>query len=310
MSLIKYLDLPSVKGEYRESFDLSKASWFGCGGKCDILFKPLDDEDLSKFLSLVDKSVPIYVLGAMSNTLVRDSGINGVVIKLGKNFTTAKESNNIISFGSSVLDVNAARIALEKSIKGFEFLIGVPGTIGGNVIMNAGCYGGEISDRFLSCTGFDLKTGEYRVLTKKDIDFKYRSSSVKNIVITKVDFVCEKGDQKEIESKMNDVNLKRDRAQPIKQKTCGSTFKNPNISSLNPEGKKAWQFVKDALSLMLESETKVGGAFFSPKHFNFMINDGTATAKDIETLGELVRKKVFETTGVSLEWEIKIIGNN
>jgi len=309
MVLVKSLDLPNIKGDYRENFDLSKSSWFGCGGKCDVLFKPFDDEDLNRFLSLVDKSVPIYVLGAMSNTLVRDLGINGVVIKLGKNFTSIEESNNVISFGSSVLDVNAANFAFENSIKGFEFLIGVPGTIGGNIIMNAGCYGGEISDRFLSCTGFDLNTGSYRVLTKKDVNFKYRSSSIKDIVITRADFICERADKSEIESKMRDVNLKREQAQPLKQKTCGSTFKNPEVSTLNPSGKKAWQFVKDALNLIPQSETKIGGAFFSSKHYNFMINDGTAKASDIEILGEIVRSKVFETYGINLEWEIKIIGN-
>jgi UDP-N-acetylmuramate dehydrogenase len=302
--MVQITDLPLISGEYRENFDLSKASWFGCGGCADVLFKPKDEDDLSNFLSLVDKSIPIMVLGAMSNTLVRDCGFRGVVIKLGRAFTEIKIQNNILSAGASVLDVNIANFACQNSITGFEFLIGVPGTIGGNVVMNAGCYGGEISQIFSSCVGFSLKTGEYKIFTKQNAGFAYRSSKIKDIVITKVDFFCNKGEQSQIELKLHEINLKREQAQPLKQKTCGSTFTNPSVSNLNPDGKKAWELVRS----VIPEGYKVGGAFFSPKHHNFIINDGTAKASDIETLGETARLSVLEKHGINLEWEIKIVG--
>ena len=309
---IKAVDLPRVRGDYRESYNISQNSWFNCGGKCDVFFKPKDVDDLHYFLENYDKSISITTIGALSNTLIRDGGYRGVIIKLGREFADIKLQNNIIQCGSAVLDYNLANFALENSISGFEFLIGIPGSVGGNVIMNAGCYGSEISEIFTSLTGFSYD-GEYKIISKKDVNFVYRSSNLNNIIITNVDFAAKKSYYNQILKKNNEIKAKRDETHPIKQKTCGSTFKNPTSNDVLDTNRyaiipKAWELIKNCIKNDKGGDYKIGGAFFSTKHYNFMINDGTATASDIENLGNYVQKKVLEDCGVYLKWEIKFIG--
>ena len=301
-------NLPKVEGEYRENYNLSQNSWFGCGGSCAVFFKPKNEDDLQNFLQNYNKSIKIAVIGALSNTVVRDGGFDGVIIKLGREFAGINLENNIIRCGSAVLDYNLAIFAEQNNISGLEFLSGIPGTIGGNVIMNAGCYGGEICDIFSSATGFDLN-GNYKIFTKQNAGFAYRSSLIKNCIITSVDVFAKQGNAEEISAKMEQIKTQREQSQPLKQKTCGSTFANPSEDDIiekqkHPLPPKAWQVVKQIVG----ENFKIGGAFFSPKHYNFMINDGTATASDIENLGEFVRTKALSELGINLRWEIKFIG--
>jgi len=302
-------NLPKVDGEYRENYNLSQNSWFGCGGNCAVFFKPKNESDLHNFLQNYDKSIKIVTIGALSNTIVRDGGFDGVVIKLGREFASVNIENNILRCGSAVLDYNLSIFAQQNNIAGLEFLSGIPGTLGGNVVMNAGCYGGEICDIFSSASGFDLH-GNYKVFTKQNAGFVYRDSLIKNCIITAVDLLAKHGDGAEIATKMEQIKTQREQSQPLKQKTCGSTFANPLDSDVTnktkyPTPPKAWQIVK----AIVGENFKIGGAFFSPKHYNFMINDGTATATDIETLGELVRTYALSQHGINLRWEIKFIGN-
>ena len=307
--------LPLVRGQYRQNYNLSQNSWFGCGGNCAVFFKPVDADDLQYFLQNVDKNIKVVTIGALSNTIIRDGGFDGVVIKLGREFASINLENNILRCGSAVLDYNLANFAAENELKNFEFLIGIPGSIGGNVIMNAGCYGGEICDIFSSASGFDL-SGNFKIITKKQANFGYRISAIKDFIITGVDFVFERGNRNEILTKMNDINTKKEASQPLKQKTCGSTFANPTqndiVGNVNYNTiPKAWELVKGVLANdNTQQDFTVGGAFFSPKHYNFMINNGTATATDIESLGEEVKKRVLEKYVINLRWEIKFIGNS
>ncbi|MFV9875480.1 MAG: UDP-N-acetylmuramate dehydrogenase [Rickettsiales endosymbiont of Dermacentor nuttalli] len=289
--------LPKIRGTYRENFSIGKNTWFGVGGICDILFKPEDVEDLKFFLKYKPQSVPVTVLGLASNLLIRDGGIEGVVIKLGRNFANINIENDQLHVGAGALDYNVAIFCREEGLAGLEFLIGIPGTIGGALAMNAGAYGRDISIILERAEVVDENGIEHN-LSKDDIGFMYRGNSIpKSWIFTKAIFKIIQGDKQEIADKMNEISRNRENTQPIRTKTSGSTF-------VNPIPLKAWELIDKAGCRNL----RVGGAVISDKHCNFIINDNYATALDIETLGNEVRRQVKNATNIDLEWEIKIIG--
>ncbi len=300
MSKITIKDLPEVRGEYRENYSLAKATWFGVGGNADILFRPADEKDLAHFLKNKSTEIKFECFGVFSNIIIKDEGYRGVIIRLGREFANfSVDGDNIISSGAAALDGNLARFAAENSISGLEFFIGVPGTVGGAITMNAGAYENETKDVLLSATAID-ETGNIIEISNSEFGFKYRSHSLnKKLIFTSAKFKGTPGDKTEILERMKAISEKREATQPVRTKTGGSTFKNPASSD-----KKAWQLIDEAGCRGL----KIGGAIVSEKHCNFLINEGTATSDDLINLGEEVRKRVFEKSSIRLEWEIKIIG--
>jgi UDP-N-acetylmuramate dehydrogenase len=289
--------LPTVKGTYREAVNLSKTNWFNVGGPAEVLFKPKDTQDLCSFLANKPKSVPVTVIGVGSNLLVRDGGIDGVVIKLGRGFTDITTEGSNIYAGSGALDYNVAIYCQESSIAGLEFLSGIPGGIGGALAMNAGAYGSDIASILITAEAVDLQ-GNLHQLSNADFGFIYRGNSLpEGWIFTKATFLGQLGDRGKIAAKIKEINEKREATQPIRTKTSGSSFANPADIS-------AWKLIDQAGCRGLQ----IGDAIVSEKHCNFLINQGNATAKDLEDLGETVRKKVKEVTGVDLRWEIKRIG--
>jgi len=294
--------LPKVRGKYRFGFPLAKSTWFQVGGNADILFKPEDPEDLSHFLKNKPKNLPCLVLGVCSNLIIRDGGFKGCVIKLGRNFANIKvennkaENNKIIA-GSSALDFNVAKFSAENNISGLEFLVGVPGTIGGALAMNAGAYNREVKDCLVSAKAIDGK-GNILEISNEEFGFQYRKNNLpKDLIFIEATFEGEIQDKDSITKRMNDISTSREESQPVREKTGGSTFRNP-------EGYKAWKLIDEAGCRGL----KIGGAQVSEKHCNFLINTGSATAKDLENLGDEVKRKVKEKSGIELVWEIKRIG--
>ena len=291
--------LPHVRGSYRADANLAKTNWFNVGGNAQILFRPADIDDLSFFMKEKPLDIPVTILGVGSNLLVRDGGIDGVVIKLGRGFTDIQVDGTTITASAAALDYNVANIAAQAGIDGLSFLSGVPGTIGGALAMNAGAYGGDIASVLVSAKAVDEK-GDLHVLTPKDIGYIYRGNTLpESMIFVEGTFKGSKADPQVIKKQIEEITAKRQETQPIKERTSGSTFKNP-------EGKKAWQLIDEAGCRGLQ----IGGAQVSEKHCNFFINTGNATSSDIEELGELVRKKVKEKTGVDLQWEVKIIGKS
>ena len=279
---------------------LSKYSWFGLGGFAKIFFKPKSALDLEKFLEKYNKkSKKIYILGAGSNTLFRDSGFDGIIIKLGAGFNYIKLlNNNKIEVGAATLDKKLSDFAKQKSITGFEFLSCIPGSIGGAITMNSGCYGHDISQIFFSLKTINF-SGNLKSFNKDDVKFFYRGNNLpKDLIVLSAVFEGGPLNKREIESRqMKLINQKKE-SQPNKIKTCGSTFKNP-------QDKKAWKLIRSSNC----SNLNIGGARMSSQHSNFFLNNGSATSSDIENLIEEVRKKVFLKTGINLELEIKIIGD-
>jgi UDP-N-acetylmuramate dehydrogenase len=278
---------------------LSKYSWFGLGGFAKIFFKPKSALDLKKFLEKYNKkNKKIHILGAGSNTLFRDSGFDGIIIKLGAGFNYIKLlNNNKIEVGAATLDKKLSDFAKQKSITGFEFLSCIPGSIGGAITMNSGCYDYDISQIFFSLKGINF-SGNLKSFNKDDVKFFYRGNNLpKDLIILSAVFEGGALNKREIESRqMKLINQKKE-SQPNKIKTCGSTFKNP-------QDKKAWKLIRSSNC----SNLNIGGARMSSQHSNFFLNNGSATSSDIENLIEEVRKKVFLKTGINLELEIKIIG--
>ena len=279
---------------------LSKYSWFGLGGFAKIFFKPKSVLDLKKFLEKYNKkNKKIYILGAGSNTLFRDSGFDGVIIKLGAGFNYIKLlNNNKIEVGAATLDKKLSDFAKQKSITGFEFLSCIPGSIGGAITMNSGCYGHDISQIFFSLKAINF-SGNLKSFNKDDVKFFYRGNNLpKDLIVLSAVFEGGPLNKREIESRqMKLINQKKE-SQPNKIKTCGSTFKNP-------QDKKAWKLIRSSNC----SNLNIGGARMSSQHSNFFLNNGSATSSDIENLIEEVRTKVFLKTGINLELEIKIIGD-
>jgi len=290
--------LPEIRGEYRKDYSLAPLTWFKVGGPAEVLFKPLDQDDLCHFLANTPKDIPITVIGAGSNIIVRDGGLDGVVIKLGRHFTGIDIlPNHKLRIGASALNYNIAQVAMQNSITGFEFLVGIPGTAGGGVSMNAGAYGREYKDIIASIEAVD-RNGIVHTIENKDAGFGYRSNSLpKDLIFTSILCNYELDELIAIKARMEEIMKQRDNSQPVREKTGGSTF-------ANPEGYKAWQLIDQAgMRGALQ-----GDAMISTMHCNFMINCKNATAKDLESLGEMVRDRVRSATGVDLQWEIKRVG--
>lgn len=292
--------LPKVRGVLLFNEPLSKKNWFGVGGAADVYFEPADIDDL-KTMILNLKSVPITLLGAGSNVLIRDGGIPGVTIKLGKAFSkieVVEDDKLIVKAGALVMDVS--RVAHKNSISGFEFLCGIPGSLGGGIRMNAGAYGSSLFDVLEKLTVL-TKEGHIKEFQKDELldAFSYRCCHLPSdwIFLEAVLKGKKETDNQLITERMNLNKQKRDAGQPKGVRTAGSTFKNP-------QGLSAWQLIEKSGM----KNAKVGGAVVSDKHANFLINTGKATAKDIETLGEKIRQVVLEKEGVSLEWEVKKLG--
>ena len=279
--------------------NLSKYSWFNLGGPAEILFKP-DNIDQIKLFINAHRDYKINILGAGSNTLIRDGGIKGVTLKLSSKFSNIDLLNdNRIKVGASTLDKKLADFALNNSISGFEFLSCIPGSIGGGIKMNSGCYGEEISTILSSIEVMDLK-GNIKEIKKEKINFYYRGCDLPNdLLILSANFKGNLSNKSDIEKKQIDLINRKKKSQPTQVKTCGSTFKNL-------KNKKAWELIKNSGC----DKIKVGQAQISEKHCNFFINNGKTNSNEIEELINKVKKEVFDSTGVNLELEIKIIGSN
>ena len=290
--------LPPLKGRLQRDADLAKITWFRVGGPAELLFRPEDVEDLQAFLAAKPVDVPVTVIGVGSNLLVRDGGVPGAVIRLGKGFADISVEGNLLRAGAAAPDLYVARAARDAGLSGLEFLCGVPGTIGGALRMNAGAYGGEVKDVLRRGWAIDA-AGELRELTNEDMGFSYRHCGVaEDWTFTAAEFEGKPGDRETIAARMDEIGETRMDSQPVRSRTGGSTF-------ANPPGQKAWQLIDAAGCRGL----RMGGAMVSEQHCNFLINTGDATAADIEGLGEEVRRRVRENSGVELRWEIRRIGN-
>lgn len=302
-ALLKKLEanLEGVRGRLTPDALMSKLTWFQVGGPADILFQPADEDDLALFLKQLPQEIPVMIVGVGSNLLVRDGGLDGVVIRLSaKGFGQVEDlSNNRLIAGAATPDKRLAAKALELGLGGFEFYHGIPGAIGGALRMNAGANGTETTNRVVEVHAID-RQGNKHVLSHADMGYTYRHSAVSSdLIFTKAVFEGVTDDKDAIQIRMDEVQHHRETVQPVKEKTGGSTFKNP-------EGHSSWRLVDEAGLRGF----KLGGAQMSEMHCNFMINTGNATASDLESLGEHVRAQVLEITGIPLEWEIKRIGRH
>ena len=287
-----------ISGQILFDESLSKYSWFNLGGPAKVIFKPKNLNELSFFLKKAKGFDKIKVLGAGSNTLIRDGGFNGAIIKFGKSFSHLSLFNeNTLIAGASALDKNVSGFALENSLSGFEFLSCIPGTIGGGIRMNSGCYENDISKILVSVQAMDLN-GKMKVIYSSDIKFGYRTCNLdNNLIFISATFRGKKDSKTNIKKKINSLVKQKKNDQPSKIKTCGSTFKNT-------ESKKAWRLIKDSGCVGM----RVGDAQISEKHCNFFVNKGNAKSKDLENLIHQVKSKVLEKTGIDLQLELQIIG--
>ena len=295
--------LPAVRGKLLRDEPLAPFTWFRVGGPADVVFLPVDEADLAGFLRALDPAVPVMAIGVGSNLLVRDGGVGGVVIRLGRGFNTVEAlGDNRIRAGSAVPDAILARKAAEAGIAGLEFYAGIPGTVGGAVIMNAGCYGAEAVNVLESARVMD-RAGAVRDLPLAELGYTYRHSAIQDgdVIVLGATFRGTPDDPAAIKARMAEITARRETTQPIRDKTGGSTFKNP-------PGHSSWKLVDEAGWRGKLFTATGGGAMFSPLHSNFMINPGEATAADLEGLGEAVRDAVKTSTGIPLDWEIKRIG--
>lgn len=290
--------LPPVRGRIELDKPLAEFTWFRVGGPADVLYSPADEEDLAGFLAALDDGIPVQVIGVGSNLLVRDGGIPGVVIRLGRGFgQMVLEDEYRVRSGTSVPDIRLAQFALQQGITLLTFLRGIPGTIGGALRMNAGAHGGEIRDILVEARGIDRK-GTLHIMSNEDMGYGYRSSTAPaDMIFTSALFQGAPGDRDEIKAHMDEITAAREASQPIRSRTGGSTFKNP-------EGQKSWQLI-DAAGMR---GFAIGPAKVSEMHCNFLINEGGATAAQIEQLGETVRARVKENSGIDLHWEIRRVG--
>jgi UDP-N-acetylmuramate dehydrogenase len=288
--------MPELRGRLLANQPLGEFTWFRVGGSAQAFFMPEDENDLAHFLRNLPPEIPVVVIGAGSNLIVRDGGVPGVVIRLGRGFNDVKVEEQRVTIGTAMLDVMVARAAQAAGVAGLAFLSGIPGTVGGALRMNGGAYGGETKDVFIEARGVD-RHGNVRTFSNGDMSFSYRHCGVPDdVTFTSAVFQGRAGVPDEIAAEMAAIKKKREASQP-RNRTGGSTFKNP-------PGHSAWQLVDDAGCRGLT----IGGAQVSELHSNFLINLGGASASDIETLGEAVREKVKMHSGVELEWEIKRIG--
>jgi UDP-N-acetylmuramate dehydrogenase len=290
--------LPQLRGRLMSNQPLAELTWFRVGGPAQVLFMPEDEADLAYFLGQLPEEIPVTVVGLGSNLIVRDGGVPGVVIRLGRGFAEVKvEEGTRVRAGTAVPDVKVSRAAQEAAITGLAFFRGIPGAIGGALRMNGGAYGRETKDALIEARGVD-RQGRVRVFANADMHYTYRHCGAPDdVIFTQALFQGAPGDPATIAAEMEKITESREATQPIKSRTGGSTFKNP-------PGHKAWQLIDAAGCRGL----KHGGAQVSEMHCNFLINLGSATAADIEALGETVRRRVMENSGIELEWEIKRIG--
>jgi len=299
VTLTSRIDTTGIRGRLTPDAEIAPFTWFRVGGRAGLLFQPADADDLALFLSRLDPAVPVHVIGVGSNLLVRDGGIPGVVIRLSaKGFGQAVREGDRIRAGAALPDKRLAAFARDEGLGGFAFFHGIPGTIGGALRMNAGANGAETRDRLVEARAVD-RQGERQVLSLAGMGFTYRHSSApEDLIFTDALFAGPPASREAIQAEMDAVEHHRETAQPIREKTGGSTF-------TNPPGNKAWQLVDAAGCRGL----RIGGAMVSEMHCNFLINVDNATAHNLELLGETVRARVLETSGVRLEWEIRRIGS-
>ena len=292
---IKSSLLKSLKFNYQ----LGKKTWFGTGGNCNLFLEVNSINQLINTIRIAKKFLPILVIGSGSNVIIRDGGFKGIVIKLGGNFRKIEidNSNSVLSIGAGTKDSEVAKFCVEKNISGLEFLSGIPGTIGGNIKMNAGCYGNQISDNLIDCTIIDEKLNK-KTIKKKDIDFHYRKSSFDNgQIIIEAKFKIQKCNKSQIQKKISTISNKRKKSQPVSSRTGGSTF-------TNPKSYPAWKLIDE-----IDYRGKqLGGAKVSNLHSNFLINYKNASSLDLEMLGEEIKNKVWEKRRINLKWELIRIG--
>ena len=297
-----------TRGSITKDKNLSQITWLRVGGPADLFFMPADTKDLIDFLKILPKEIDVFTIGVGSNLLVRDGGIRGAVIRLGSGFKNISFRNNRIIAGASALDAHVASKAADNGLD-LTFLRTIPGSIGGAIRMNAGCYGSYVADHFISAKVLN-RSGELFNLSSKDLEFSYRQCNIpEEYIILEAVFEAKSGEPSDLHAKMKNQLAKRDASQPSKERTAGSTFRNPSGFSSTGETDdihdlKAWKLIDDA---GMRGAT-CGGAKISEKHSNFLINTGTATAYDLENLGELVRKSVFKKSKVKLEWELIRVG--
>lgn len=289
--------LPAVSGGLEAGAALAPLTWFRTGGPAEALFRPADVDDLAKFLKELEPGVPVTVIGLGSNLLVRDAGVPGVVIKLGKAFGEIRTGGGLVRAGAGATDVSVAHAAAKAGLTGLEFLRGIPGTIGGALRMNAGAYGSEVADVLVSARALD-RAGRLHDIPAREMGFSYRETTVpRGWIFIEGTFRAAPGKPEAIKRRMAEIQEMREDTQPMRTRTGGSTFKNP-------PGKKAWRLIDAAGGRGLE----IGGAKVSEKHCNFLINTGSATSGDLERLGEEVRQRVRKTHNIDLQWEIERIG--
>ena len=302
--MMQIKELKQILSEFGENVrfehDLKKKNWFNIGGKSKVFYKAENLKDLVNFLKKINNKEKIFILGAGSNTLISDNLFNGVVIKLSKRFSNISlHGENIIIAGSAVLDKSLSDFALNHNLTGFEFLSCIPGTIGGGIRMNAGCFGKEFKDILLSIQAIN-KSGNVITIPAKDINFEYRKNNLsEDLIFLSASFKGVKGDIVKIKKKIDKLKTEKERNQPTKIKTSGSTFKNP----ISQTKKKVWELIKDSVPL----DKRFGDACISEKHCNFFVNKGEASFKDMKKLIDFVTKNVLEKTGICLEKEIKIL---
>ncbi|MEY4472902.1 MAG: UDP-N-acetylmuramate dehydrogenase [Pseudomonadota bacterium] len=290
--------LPSVRGKLTPAASLAPLVWFKSGGAAEWLFEPKDLSDLQDFLRTLDPAVPVMALGLGSNMIVRDGGVPGVVVRLGKAFAKVARTDDLtLECGGGASGILVSSTARDNGIAGLEFLRSIPGTVGGFVRMNGGAYGGEVKDILVDCDVV-LRSGELVTLSVADLHYTYRHSELpEGAIVVEARFRGRPGEPGAIQAEMDRISASREASQPLRSKTGGSTFKNP-------AGHKAWQLVDEAGCRGLQ----LGGAQVSEKHTNFLLNLGEATSADIEALGEEVRRRVKAKSGVELEWEIQRVG--
>jgi UDP-N-acetylmuramate dehydrogenase len=301
--------LPAVRGDLAQGRPLAELTWLRVGGPADYLFLPADPDDLAAFLAALPAEISIFPMGLGSNLIVRDGGIRGVVIRLGRGFNDITINGDIVTAGAAALDAHVARRSAEAGLD-LTFLRTIPGSIGGAVCMNAGCYGSYIADHLIDAS-LITRQGEALTLPAADLHLAYRHSEIPmGAVITQARLRAGKGDPAALTAKMNDQLAKRDASQPTRERSAGSTFRNPVGHSSTGRADdshelKAWKVIENA---GMRGAT-LGGAQMSAQHCNFLINTGGATATDLEQLGEMVRKRVLQSQGIALEWEIMRVGD-
>ena len=293
--------LPQLRGRIQFDAPLAPRMWFRAGGHAEALVRPADAEDLAQFLRNLPHHVPVHTIGACSNIIIRDGGLPGVTIRLARGFSAITPNADGVTAGAAALDVTIAETAATAGLAGLEFLCGIPGSIGGAVAMNAGAYGGEIA-QVLAWADIITRSGEQRRLSAADLSMTYRHASLPvGAIVVRTQLIARSGSSAVIAARMAEIRGDRERSQPVRARTGGSTFRNPQPHFSTH---KAWELIDAAGCRGLTR----GGAQVSDKHCNFMINTGTATAADLEGLGEEVRRRVLAATGVRLEWEIRRIG--